>query len=86
MNPCWNGQFGRVEVRSGSMIRSRVLAMLERRDMGLKEVFRFGGLFGFSKGMMEDSFHRCGIELLFMAVLNNDVRKLIARGPRCLRW
>ena len=32
--------FGRVEVRSGSMIRSRVLAMFERRDMGLNEVFR----------------------------------------------
>ena len=48
---------GKVELSSGRIVRSRVLAMLDRSDIGRKEEFWFGGLFGFRSGMIDASFH-----------------------------
>ena len=86
LKPCWNEQLGMEAVSSGSKILSRVLAMFDRRDIGRNEELRFGGLLGFSRGMMDDSFQRFGMVFLFMALLKMAVRCWMASGPRCLRW
>ena len=67
------------------MIFSRVLAIGDRRDIGLYEVPRYEGLEGFWIGMILAVFQIEGIWFLFRAMLNICVKYVIARLPKCFR-
>ena len=64
---------------------SPVLAITERRDMGLYELPLSMSLLGFGMGTMVASFHMCGIMLVLRAVLNMLVRNASPREHMCFR-
>ena len=82
--PCCMGVFGMFAVMSGRRLFPSVLAITERRDIGLYEVPLSMALLGFGMGTMLANFHMCGIMLLLRVVLNILVRKASPRGPMCL--
>ena len=56
-------------VMCGRMIFSKVLAIGDRRAIGLYDVPSLGSLFGLGMGMIFASFQMCGIVLVFSALL-----------------
>ena len=66
--------------------RSRILDEVHRREIGRKDAGSFGGLFGFSSGMIFANFHMFGILLCNHEWLNNAVRVAVAMGPKCFKW
>ena len=58
------------------MLFFSVVAITERRDMGLYEVPLSMSLFGFRIGTMLVNFHMCGIMLVLRAVFNMLVRNV----------
>ena len=62
------------------MLLSCVLAITERKDMGLYEVSLSMSLLGFGIGSMLTNFHMCGIMLVLRLVLNMVVRHASLRG------
>ena len=85
LKPCCVCVFGMFSVMWGSMIFSKVLAIGDRRDIGLYEVPSSGFLFGFRIGTIFASFHISGIELELRDSLNILQRYSMAMGPRCFR-
>ena len=64
---------------------NKVLAITDRRDMGLYEVSLSMSLLGFGMGTKLANFHMCGIMLVLRQVFNMLVRNAIPRGPMCFR-
>lgn len=85
LKPCWCFTSGMLFVTYGSMTFSRVLAIGDRRDIGLYEVPMEASLFGFGIGMILASFHICGMVLVLRERFKSEVRYVMASGPRCLR-
>ena len=69
LKPCWCGGIFTLSVKCGSMTFSSVLAIGERREMGLYEVPRNGSLFGLGIGIILASFQIWGIWFEFIAWL-----------------
>ena len=74
------------------MLFSSVVAIIERRDMGLYEVPLSLTLLGgdyviwtmlFRMGTVLANFHMCGIMLVLRTVVNMVVRNASPRGPMC---
>ena len=65
------------------MLFSSVLAITEKRDMGLYEVPLFMSLLGFGMGTMLANFHMFGIMLVLSAVFNMLVRNASPRRHMC---
>lgn len=61
LKPCWCAGMFTLFVKCGSMTFSSVLAIGERRDMGLYEVPMNGSLFGLGIGIILASFQIWGI-------------------------
>ena len=68
-----------------SILLLPLVAITERRDMGLYEVPLSMSLLGFGMGTMLANFHMCGIMLVLRAVFNMLVRNTSPRGPMCFR-
>ena len=58
----------------------------QRKEMGRYEVLVFIGFPGLGIGITIACFHRVGMMVLFMELLNMLHGKLMPFGPRCLRW
>jgi len=67
------------------MIFSRVLAIGERREIGLYDGPEPGSLLGLRIGTILASFQMWGIVLVLRAFASNDLRYSVAIGPRCCR-
>ena len=65
------------------MTFSSILAIGDKRAIGLYEVPIFGSLLGFGIVTILASFHCFGIVFVLSAVLYMCVRNSMARGPRC---
>lgn len=86
LKPCCSGERGRSGLILERISFSMSLDMVDRRDMGLYDSGRFGGLFGFRIGTMWAVFHVTGILLCNHEKLKMAVSAVTACGPRCFRW
>jgi len=59
--PCYDEASGMCGVICLRMSLSKILDMMQRREIGLYDDSSFGGLFGFKMGMMMVFFHMSGI-------------------------
>ena len=62
-----------------------VVAITEKRDMGIYEVPWSVYLLGFGMWNMLANFHMCGIMLVLRAIFNILVRNASPGGPMCFR-
>ena len=83
--PCCVGVSGMFAVMQGGRLFSSVLAITERRDMGLYEVPLSMSLLDFGMGTMLANFHMRGIMLVLRAVFYMLVKNASPRGPLCFR-
>jgi len=72
-------------VMYGCIIFSSVLAMGDRREIGLYDGPSVLSLCGLGIGIVLALFHMCGMLFVFSTMLNRCVRCLIAVGPKCFR-
>ena len=85
LNPCCVVMFGMFCVIYGRITFSIVLAITDRRDIGLYDVHMLMYLLGLGTGMMLTNLHACGILLSLSAALYMFVRYFSPRLQTCFR-